>query len=186
MEPFAPVVGHAGVREEVLVGAPLIAFAPMEELEFSETPLEIEDFDTLFIRERVKLTRLAHLLTGSNQVGEEIVQEAFIRLHARWDSVYNPRGFLRTVVGNLAKNHSRRAILERRHTSHVPGVVGEPELDDTWAAVCRLPFRQRAVLTLRYYEDMTEAEIAEVLGCRIGTVKSAHHRAIARLREELG
>jgi RNA polymerase sigma-70 factor (sigma-E family) len=157
----------------------------MEDLDQPEPALEIEDFDTLFVRERVKLTRLAHLLTGSNHVGEEIVQEAFIRLHARWDTVYNPRGFLRTVVSNLAKTHSKRARLELRHSQQVPGIVGAPELDDTWAAVCRLPFRQRAVLTLRYYEDMTEAEIAEVLGCRLGTIKSAHHRAINRLRGEL-
>jgi RNA polymerase sigma factor (sigma-70 family) len=51
--------------------------------------------------------------------------------------------------------------------------------------VCGLPFRQRAVIALRYYADLPEAEIAEILGCRIGTVKSARHRAIARLREEI-
>ncbi len=182
MEPSGCVVGHACVREGVLDDIQLIDLAEMESIELPA----VESFDTLFVRQRLPLTRLAHLLTGSNQVAEEIVQEAFMRLHARWDEVYNPNGFLRTVVSNLAKNHARRLLLERRHASEAPAVVGEPELDETWAAVCALPFRQRAVLTLRYYEDMTEAEIAEVLGCRVGTVKSAHHRALARLREQLG
>jgi RNA polymerase sigma factor (sigma-70 family) len=61
----------------------------------------------------------------------------------------------------------------------------DPEIDETWVAVCRLPFRQRAVLALRFYEDMSEAEIARVLGCRPGTVKSGLHRGLSRLREEL-
>src|SRR3954452_20794538 len=163
MEPFGSLVGHAGVREEFLDGALLVAPPAMKGLgdpEPTHVEIEIEDFDTLYASERMPLTRLAHLLTGSNQVGEEIVQEAFIRLHARWDNVYNPRGFLRTVVSNLAKNHGRRIRLELRHSSQALNVVGEPELDETWAVVCRLPFRQRAVLTLRYYEDMSEAEIA--------------------------
>ncbi len=62
---------------------------------------------------------------------------------------------------------------------------GSPSSTKPGPRYAALPFRQRAVLTLRYYADMTEAEIADVLGCRIGTVKSAHHRAIVRLREEL-
>jgi RNA polymerase sigma factor (sigma-70 family) len=64
-------------------------------------------------------------------------------------------------------------------------IVDDPEIDETWAAVCRLPFRQRAVLALRFYEDLPEAEIARVLGCRPGTVKSSLHRGLAKLREEL-
>ncbi len=58
-------------------------------------------------------------------------------------------------------------------------------MDETWAAVCRLPFRQRAVLALRFYEDLSEADIAAVLGCRLGTVKSSLHRGLSKLRAEL-
>ncbi|HEX2039468.1 MAG TPA: sigma-70 family RNA polymerase sigma factor [Acidimicrobiales bacterium] len=58
-------------------------------------------------------------------------------------------------------------------------------MDETWDVLRRLPYRQRAVLVLRYYEDLSEAEIADVLDCRPGTVKSAANRALARLREEL-
>jgi RNA polymerase sigma factor (sigma-70 family) len=64
-------------------------------------------------------------------------------------------------------------------------VLVAPELDETWLAIGRLPFRQRAVLALRYYADLREREIATLLGCRIGTVKSAHARALERLRKDL-
>ncbi len=64
-------------------------------------------------------------------------------------------------------------------------IVREPEIDETWDALNRLPFRQRAVLALAYYADLPEAEIAELLGCRLGTVKSARHRALRALKKEL-
>jgi RNA polymerase sigma factor (sigma-70 family) len=63
--------------------------------------------------------------------------------------------------------------------------VAPTDVDETWLAVLRLPFRQRAVLALRYYADLPEGEIAALLGCRIGTVKSARHRALTALRKEL-
>ena len=131
------------------------------------------------------MVRLAHVITGSNEVAEEIVQEAFVRLHARWAVVENPPAFLRTVVTNLCRTEVKRSRAERRRTPRAVDSIGEPELDETWARVCALPFRQRAVLALRYYADLPEAEIARILKCRLGTVKSAHHRAIANLRKEL-
>jgi RNA polymerase sigma-70 factor (sigma-E family) len=143
----------------------------------------------LFRSERLAMVQLAHVMLGSNAVAEETVQEAFIRLRAAWPGgVTNPGGYLRTVVVNLALNHIRRGRVERRHATKVvpePVVTGDPEVDETWAAVCRLPERQRAVLALRFYEDMSEADIAAVLGCRPGTVKSAVHRGLATLRREL-
>jgi RNA polymerase sigma factor (sigma-70 family) len=60
-----------------------------------------------------------------------------------------------------------------------------PEIDETWKAVVALPFDQRAVLVLRYYLELTEAEVASELNCRVGTVKSRHHRALKKLRQEL-
>ncbi len=62
--------------------------------------------------------------------------------------------------------------------------VGMPEVDETWEALRRLPDRQRAAIVLRFYEDLPEAEIARVLGCRPGTVKSLIHRGLARVRKE--
>jgi RNA polymerase sigma-70 factor (sigma-E family) len=150
-----------------------------------ELPAVTNDFDALYRERRLALVRLATVITGSNGAAEEIVQEAFIRLHDRWDHVTSPIGFLRTVVTNLARSELRRIDLHRRRGVATREIIDAPELDETWAAICRLSSRQRAVLALRYYADLPEAEIAEILGCRIGTVKSAHHRALAKLREEL-
>ena len=141
-------------------------------------------FESVFAEYRLPMVRLAHVIIGSNELAEDVVQEAFVRLHQRWVDVKNPPGFLRTVVTNLCRNEIRRSRLGRRSSPTVTS-IHDPELDETWAAVCRLPFRQRAVLALRYYLDLPEAEIAQILDCRLGTVKSAHHRGIAKLREEL-
>jgi RNA polymerase sigma factor (sigma-70 family) len=88
-------------------------------------------------------------------------------------------------VANLAKSHLRRLRLERRLPGPDRFFFDDPEIDETWEAVCRLPFRQRSVLALRFYSDLSEAEIARVLGCRPGTVKSSLSRGLAKLREEL-
>jgi RNA polymerase sigma factor (sigma-70 family) len=131
------------------------------------------------------MIRLARLLTGSTVVAEEVVQEAFLRIHQQSERPQNPEGYLRTTVANLSKGHLRRLRLERRLLTSDRISFDDPELDETWTAVCRLPFRQRAVLALRFYADLPEAEIARVLGCRVGTVKSSLHRGLSKLRDEL-
>jgi RNA polymerase sigma factor (sigma-70 family) len=143
------------------------------------------DVTLLYGRQRQSMVRLARLLTGSFEIAEELVQEAFIKLQLAPTVAENPDSYLRTIVTNLSWGHLRRLRLERALRPEDRIVVPAPELDETWAVVCRLPFRQRAVLALRYYEDLPEAEIAQILGCRVGTVKSAHHRALATLRREL-
>lgn len=142
----------------------------------------------LFAAQRTEMVRLAHLIAGSNALAEEIVQEAFVRLRDRWADLVNPGGYLRSMVVNAAREQIRRRGVEQRYArvlarDHL--VTGDQEIDETWAAVCRLPERQRAVLALRFYEDLPEAQIAEILGCRVGTVKSNLHRALQRLRKEL-
>jgi RNA polymerase sigma-70 factor (sigma-E family) len=166
--------GHVGVRGE-MTAARAVARPP-----------ERDPFDAIFEEHRVPMVRLAHVITGSNAIAEEIVQDAFVRLHRRFDAVDNPPAFLRTIVTNLCRSEVRRARRSPRRVVHTIEVTGDPEVDETWAAVCQLPFRQRAVLALRYYADLSEAEIARVLQCKVGTVKSAHHRALAKLREQLG
>jgi DNA-directed RNA polymerase specialized sigma24 family protein len=142
-------------------------------------------FESVFSQKRASMVRLAHVITGSNEAAEDVVQEAFMRLHRRWADVENPPAFLRTVVTNLCRTEVKRIRSEHRRTPPTVESIGEPELDETWARVCALPFRQRAVLGLRYYADLSEVEIARILKCRVGTVKSAHHRAIANLRRDL-
>jgi RNA polymerase sigma factor (sigma-70 family) len=143
------------------------------------------DFTLLYGRQRDAMVRLARLLTGSFEVAEELVQEAFLKLHLTPSVARNPDYYLRAIVANLSRGYLRRLRLERAARPERRIALPGPEIDETWAVVCRLPFRQRAVLALRYYEDLTEAEIAEVLGCRLGTVKSSHHRALATLRRHL-
>jgi RNA polymerase sigma-70 factor (sigma-E family) len=143
-------------------------------------------FEEFYLSRWLRTVRIAHAIAGSASIAEDLAQEAFVRVHDRWTSLNTPDAFLRTVLVNLCRSHLRRSLLER--SKHPPSVAASspgPELDETWLAICRLPFRQRAVLALRYYEDLPEREIACLLGCRIGTVKSAHHRALAHLREEL-
>lgn len=160
-----------------------MALGPMPPTEpSSELSAELA---TLYRRQREPMVRLARLFTGSSAVAEEVVQEAFLRMHQQRTRPQNPEGYLRTTVANISKNHMRRLRLERGAPVEDRVTFNDPVIDETWAAVCRLPFRQRAVLALRFYEDMAQADIARVLGCRVGTVKSNLHRGLSKLREEL-
>jgi RNA polymerase sigma factor (sigma-70 family) len=155
----------------------------------ADPPASPVDVTVLYARQRPSMVRLARLLTGSFEIAEELVQEAFVKLQLSPTVAENPDSYLRTIVTNLSWGYLRRLRLERAFRPLDRGreriVVPAPEIDETWAAVCRLPFRQRAVLALRYYEDLPEAEIAQILGCRLGTVKSSHHRALATLKRQL-
>jgi RNA polymerase sigma factor (sigma-70 family) len=133
------------------------------------------------------LVRFAHLLTGSRARGEEVVQEAFIGYLRHRDTVENPYPYLRRAVINGAANGGRGGRDRERCVDPVPELAALPsaDIDETLALLAALPYRQRAVLVLRYYLDMSEAEIAEILSVAPGPVKSAHHRAISRLRKEL-
>ncbi len=143
-------------------------------------------FHDLYRSHRLAMTRLSTTIVGSVAVAEELVQDSFVRLHQRWEGIDNPGGYLRVAVTNASIAYLRRAKLERERTPMSPRVaIGDPEIDETWAAVCELPPRQRAVLAVRFYVDLSERQIADVLGCRPGTVKSALHRGLAQLRKEL-
>jgi RNA polymerase sigma factor (sigma-70 family) len=139
----------------------------------------------LYRTQRLAMVRLARLLTDSPAVAEEIVQEAFIRFARSLGEKDEPAAYLRVIVVNLCRSQQRRTLVERRVAPRAPLHSGMPEIDETWDLVRQLPFRQRAVLMLRYYEDLSEADIARLLRCRPGTVKSALHRGLAALRKEL-
>ena len=137
------------------------------------------------------LLRLCTLLTGRQDVAEDIVQEAFVRVGPKIGSIptKDVGWYLRRTAVNLWKNNLRRLALERRHhrTSRDERASGTSleERDALWREVLRLPNRQRACLVLRYYEDLSERQVAAVLGCSIGTVKSQTARALTRLRKEI-
>ena len=138
----------------------------------------------LFSRAYLPMVRLAHLITGSNAIAEELVQDAFAAVLPRVGHLDNPTAYLRTTVVNRCRSWGRRQVLERRQAPAMNVLVvddhGQAELLDALAA---LPSRQRAALVLRFYEDLSEAETAVALACRPGTVKSLVSRGLAALRE---
>ena len=138
-----------------------------------------------------RLVRLAGLILGSGLAAEDVVQDAFAKLHGRFDRVANPGGWLRVAVVNGCRNEHRRLGRARRHLPRLDRRLDHqaterpeptPELIDS---LRRLPLRQRTVVVLRFYEDLTEADIARTMGISVGTVKSTLHRALAKLREEI-
>lgn len=144
------------------------------------------DFDAFYISSMARALRLARLITGSVAVGQEVAQEAFVAVHAKWDTIANPDAYLRSTVVNLSRSVQRRQIRERRHARSIPEpVTNIPQLDETWHRVVALPLDQRTVIVLRYYEDMALNDIASELGRPLGTVKSTLHRALAQLKETL-
>lgn len=143
--------------------------------------------EAVYAAHRDRLRRLAYLLTGRREVAEDLVQEAFVRLHQHWDTVDAPAGYVRTVLSRLCADWRRRSALAGTHERWLaPGAsVPDPELDETWALLDRLPADQRAVLVLRFYEDLSVEDTAAALGCRSATVRTRTHRALARLRKEM-
>lgn len=145
------------------------------------------DLDALYREQALPMTRLAHAIVGSNAVAEELVQDAFVRLGRQpAGRVREPVPYLRTTVVHLSRNWVRRQVVARRAPIRPDtATLGEPEVDATWVAVCRLPVKYRTVLALRYYEDLPDDEIADVLGVRRATVRSLVHRGLELLRKEL-
>lgn len=148
---------------------------------------ETEAFDA-FVRARLgPLLRFGLALTGSHDAAADLVQDALERTLLRWSRIESddPEGYVRRVMVNRNISLWRRLRRERL-TDRVP----EQEYDDRsahpdqvlWQAIGQLPPRQRTVIALRYYEDMSEAQIADVLGIAPGTVKSQASRAMAKLR----
>lgn len=134
--------------------------------------------------------RLAYLLVGDRAQAEDICQDAFVRVLGRFGDIRNPAGFrtylMRTVV-SLSKNHFRRRALERRHTrAAVRDVVELPEHDDALLeALGKLPARQRAAVVLRYCEDLSEQQTAQILQTSNKAVRSLVTRGLAALRKEV-
>jgi RNA polymerase sigma factor (sigma-70 family) len=142
-------------------------------------------FVTFYRAEYPGAVRLAHALTGSAEAAEDVAQDAFARILDRFDGLESPGGYLRTTVVNLCHDRERRHGRARRleRTGTEPALsLGASEVFDV---LLRLPYRQRAVLVLRYWGDRTEAEIARTLGCRPGTVKTLASRGLGRLRKEM-
>ena len=141
-------------------------------------------FDDVYRAEYPSMLRLAISLVDRRAEAEQVVQDAFLGLFRRFDDVERPAAYVRTSVANGARRVLRRRYRARRLV--VPDAeVTELGADHTLDAVRRLSPDHRLLVTLRYHQQLTDAEIAAELDLPIGTVKSRLHRALARLREDL-
>jgi RNA polymerase sigma-70 factor (sigma-E family) len=147
-----------------------------------------EDTFTAFYRHRYPATvRLAWLLTGDSSQCEDVVQDAFTRVHARWADVADPAAYLRTVVVNGLRDRARRRGREDRRLRLARPLVEAVDAQDLVLldAVAHLGYRQRAAVVLRYWADLTDAEIAATLDVAPATVRSLLARAMEQLRKEI-
>ena len=152
-----------------------------------------ESFAVVFNEHHRRAVRLAYVLTSDADLAEDVVAEAFVKVYVRWrrGEVRDVGAYLRRAVANEANSRLRRRYLERREATRRHGddrgvrLVddGAADRDEIWTALERLPARQRQAVVLRYYEDLSEAETAEVLGCSVGTVKSQVWRGLRRLED---
>src|SRR5690349_3183642 len=144
-------------------------------------PREDSAFDAFYRAHRLPMVRLAVLLIDRRSEADEVVQEAFAAVHQRWDDLDVPAAYLRRVVVNRCHDVLRRRRHRREVVLDEPQVV-EPPGDELRDVIATLPAKQRTVIVLRYYEDLSMESIADLTGMPVGTVKSSLHRALAQLR----
>jgi RNA polymerase sigma-70 factor (sigma-E family) len=151
------------------------------------------DFDEFYVVLRPRLVRTAYAVCQDLGVAEDAVQNAFAKAYSRWRRISrleSPEAYVRKMAVNEVLNTRRLARVRHEVTRAVPPetvTVDSYESTgthgDLWQAITALPPRQRAVLVLRYYDDLSERQIADVMGCSPGTVKSQASAAIAALRQ---
>jgi RNA polymerase sigma-70 factor (sigma-E family) len=151
-------------------------------------------FDEFVVSRGPALLRFAYLVCRDQGRAEDLVQDALIKAHRKWRFVAasdHPEAYVRKIVVNEFLSWRRR-----RASHELPGHVPDSTADDVatgvadrdvlWRALASLPARQRVVLVLRYYEDLADVQIAELLACPTGTVRSLATRAFAALRTHPG
>jgi RNA polymerase sigma-70 factor (sigma-E family) len=148
-----------------------------------------ESFAAFVAARSAGLMRTAYVLTGDQHAAEDLLQTALTKTAARWRHVVDsPEAYVRKVMYheqvNRWKRRGRESALPSSWERAEHDRSGEVDLRlSLQQALLALPPRKRAVLVLRYFEDLPETQVAEILGCSVGTVRSQTHRAIARLRE---
>jgi RNA polymerase sigma factor (sigma-70 family) len=144
-------------------------------------------FDAFYRAHYEDLVRLGFLLTLSEDVARDLVHDVFVRVYRRFDGLDDPLPYLRRSVVNASRSWYRRRRLEQnraRAAERPPDVAFEA--DELFDVLARLPSRQRAAIVLRFYEQMSDSEIAVLLQCRPGTVASLVSRGCTRLRHAIG
>jgi RNA polymerase sigma-70 factor (sigma-E family) len=162
----------------------------------ADAPKERRTLAELYVRQVPSAIGLAYLITGDRYMAEDMAQEAFIRLAGRFGHLRAPEAFdayLRKTVVNLCLSHLRRrrvesAYLEQERHEAGRGAAVIPDLatrEELWAALHELPSRKRAAVVLRYYEDLPERQVAEILRCSVPAARSLVARAVQSLRERI-
>ena len=147
--------------------------------------VEVRTFNEVYRERYPTMVRLAVLLLGDRAQAEEVAQDAFVAAYQRWSSIEAPAAYIRQSVTNGCRDAlRRRRVAETLHLRRTAPDTLEPHehVDDLLAA---LPPKQRVAVVLRFYEDQSVDQIADLLNTRPGTVKSLLHRAMAQLREDL-
>lgn len=180
-----PVQGSEPLVREGSMGAT----AAMDDLSAASEPLVTasvvpDGFEDLYRANYRKLVQLAYLLTQSAETADDLVQDVFARVMPRWHRLDDPAPYLRRSVVNAANSWRRRLRLERLRSERVEESASF-HADELFDVLAQLPARQRSAVVLRFYEGLTDAEVASVLGCRTGTVASLVHRAVERIREQM-
>jgi RNA polymerase sigma factor (sigma-70 family) len=158
------------------------AFDPLLRRRASSTDV---DLAALFEMHHNRLRGLAAAITFDRDLAEEIVQDAFAGLISHGDRVGNVAAYLHRSVVNLSVTQTRRRERARKLPLTRIGRTAIPDVDEVWDVLEALPVRQRAVIILRFYEDLSYEQIADTVGIPIGSVKSALHRALSALKEQL-
>jgi RNA polymerase sigma-70 factor (sigma-E family) len=143
-------------------------------------------FDDFVAARSRALLRTAYLLTHDHALAEDLLQTSLAKAWFAWRRIDgNPEPYVRRILVNTYASWWRRRWNGEQPTDELPERAAEEtgaEPTDLWQAMERLPRRQRAVVVLRYFEDLTEVQTAELLGCSVGTVKSQCSKALAKLR----
>ena len=147
------------------------------------------EFDAFVVARSPGLLRTAYLLMGDQQGAEDLLQTALAKAWFAWRRIeWEPEAYVRRIMATTSASWWRRRWIAETPTSQLPETDVPPEAElaaernDLWLALRHLPPRQRAVVVLRYLEDRSEVETAQLLGCSRGTVKSQAAKALAKLR----
>jgi len=141
------------------------------------------------------LFRTAYLVVGEHQLAQDLVQESLVKTYVAWSRIRDhgkAEAYARRVIVTTAISWRRRRSFHERPVDTLPEtptsdpVEGVGWRDELWQALTSLPPRQRAAIVLRYYEDLSESQTAQVMGCSVGTVKSQVSTGLARLRAQVG
>ena len=156
---------------------------------------DVSAFSDLVAARSPALLRTAYLVVGDHQLAQDLLQEALVKAYVAWPrlrDVTKAEAYVRRTIMTTAISWRRRRSFHERPIAAFPDAWDADQTermvahDVMWEHVCSLPPKQRAALVLRYYEDLSEADTAEALGCSVGTVKSQVSAALGKLRKRVG